>query len=74
MLITSEAEQNWHILESLAVILNIKQLLLHCNAPSRLGRIDFPSPKKLLSIFSDIALVQFFFSVTATITTTITEE
>lgn len=73
MLLTSEAEQNWHVLETLAVILIMKQLLLHCNTQSRLGRIDLPNPKKFLSTFSDIALVQVFF-VTATITTAVTGE
>ena len=73
MLVTSEAEENWHILETLAVILIMKRLLLYCNAQSRLGRIDLPNPKKLLSISSDIALVQVFF-VTATITKAITGE
>lgn len=51
----------------------MKQLLLHCNTQSRLGRVDIPNPKKLLSVFSHIALAWVFF-VTATITTAITGE
>lgn len=73
MLVTSEAEQNWHTLKTLAVILIMKQLLLHSNTKSSLGRIYLPNPKNLLGMLSDIAFAQVYF-VTATTTAVVTGE
>lgn len=68
LLVTSEAEQIWHMLKTIAVILSMKQSLLHCNTKSNFGRIDLPHHKKLLGMLSDIAFAQVYF-VTATTTT-----
>lgn len=73
MPVTSEAEQIWHMLKTIAVILSMKQLLLHCNIKSNFGRIDLPNPKKSLGMLSDIALAQVYF-VTATSTIVVTGE
>lgn len=61
------------MLKTIAVILSMEQLLLHCNTKSNLGRIDLPNPKKWLGMLSDIALAQLYF-VTATTTTVIAGE
>lgn len=51
----------------------MKQLLLHCNTQSSLGRINLPNPKKLLGMLSDIALAQVYLA-TATTTAAVTGE
>lgn len=69
LLVTSEAEQNWHMLKTIVVILSY-----YCTVTkSSLGRIDLPNPKKLLGMLADIALTQVY-SVTATTTTVVTGE